>query len=91
MNDKIIYLDNASTTPLDSRVLEKMTPYLTEIYGNANSLHNVGRVAVKGLDLAREIIADILHADFNEIYFTSGGTESDNWALRGAFSSKNFS
>lgn len=89
MNDKIIYLDNASTTPLDSRVLEKMTPYLTEIYGNANSLHNVGRVAVKGLDLAREIIADILHADFNEIYFTSGGTESDNWALRGAFSSKN--
>lgn len=89
MNDKIIYLDNASTTPLDSRVLEKMNPYLTEIYGNANSLHNVGRVAVKGLDLAREIIADILHADFNEIYFTSGGTESDNWALRGAFSSKN--
>ena len=89
MNDKIIYLDNASTTPLDSRVLEKMTPYLTEIYGNANSLHNVGRVAVKGLDLAREIIADILRADFNEIYFTSGGTESDNWALRGAFSSKN--
>ncbi len=88
MNDKIIYLDNASTTPLDKRVLEKMTPYLTDIYGNANSLHNVGRVAVKGLDLARETIADIINADFNEIYFTSGGTESDNWALRGAFSSR---
>ncbi len=88
MKDKIIYLDNASTTPLDKRVLEKMTPYLTEIYGNANSLHNVGRVAVKGLDEARSIIADIINADFNEIYFTSGGTESDNWALRGAFSSR---
>ena len=88
MKDKIIYLDNASTTPLDGRVLEKMTPYLTEIYGNANSLHNVGRVAVKGLDEAREIIADIIRADFNEVYFTSGGTESDNWALRGAFSNR---
>ena len=88
MKDKIIYLDNASTTPLDKRVLEKMTPYLTELYGNANSLHSVGRVAVKGLDEAREIIADIIGADFNEVYFTSGGTESDNWALRGAFSSR---
>ena len=88
MKDKIIYLDNASTTPLDKRVLEKMAPYLTELYGNANSLHSVGRVAVKGLDEAREIIADIIGADFNEVYFTSGGTESDNWALRGAFSSR---
>lgn len=85
MNDKIIYLDNASTTPLDKRVLEKMTPYLTEIYGNANSLHNVGRIAVKGLDEARSIIAEIIGANFNEVYFTSGGTESDNWALRGAY------
>ncbi len=78
-----IYLDNASTTKLDSRVLEKMLPYLTENYGNANSVHRLGRNAVKGLDEAREIVAKILNADFNEIYFTSGGTEGDNWALNG--------
>ena len=88
MNDKVIYLDNASTTPLNKRVLDKMTPYLTDVYGNANSLHNVGRIAVKGLDEARSIIADIINADFNEVYFTSCGTESDNWALRGAFNNK---
>ncbi len=81
----IIYLDNASTTPLDGRVLEAMTPYLTTVYGNANSVHSVGRSAVKGLDEARQAVAEILGADFNEVYFTSGGTESNNLALRGAF------
>ncbi|MBQ3234879.1 MAG: cysteine desulfurase [Clostridia bacterium] len=83
-----IYFDNASTTPLDQRVLNAMTPYLTEVYGNANSVHSVGRRAVKGLDEAREKIAYILGADFNEIYFTSGGTEGDNLALRGSFLSR---
>ncbi len=80
---KSIYLDNASTTRLDGRVLEKMLPYLTENYGNANSVHALGRNAVKGLDEAREIVASILNCDFNEVYFTSGGTEGDNWALEG--------
>lgn len=83
--DKVIYLDNAATTPLDERVLTAMTPYLTGIYGNANSVHSVGRKAVDGLDNARETVAGILGANFNEIYFTSGGTEGNNWALRGAF------
>ncbi len=78
-----IYLDHASTTRLDSRVLEKMMPYLTDNFGNANSVHSIGRNAVKGLDEARSIVAELLNADFNEIYFTSGGTEGDNWALNG--------
>ena len=85
MENKVIYLDNASTTALKAEVLEKMLPYLTEYYGNANSVHGVGRQAVKGLDLAREMVADIIGADFNEVYFTSGGTESNNFAIRGAF------
>ncbi len=80
-----IYLDNASTTPLDKRVLEKMTPYLTEIYGNASSLHFAGRQAVKGLDEARELTASLIGAKFNEVYFTSGATEVDNLALRGLY------
>ena len=79
----IIYFDHASTTKLDGRVLEKMLPYLTENYGNANSVHSAGRNAVKGLDEARDIVASALNAKFNEIYFTSGGTEGDNWALNG--------
>ena len=85
MENKVIYLDNASTTPLKAEVLEKMLPYLTEYYGNAISVHGVGRQAVKGLDLARETVADIIGADFNEVYFTSGGTESNNFAIRGAY------
>ncbi len=78
-----IYIDHASTTKLDGRVLEKMLPYLTDNFGNANSVHGIGRNAVKGLDEARSIIAEIINADFNEIYFTSGGTEGDNFALNG--------
>ena len=85
----IIYLDNASTTPLKKEVLDAMTPYLTKFYGNANSVHQVGRDAVKGLDFARETVADIIGANFNEIYFTSGGTESNNLAIRGAYYAQN--
>lgn len=80
---KQVYLDHGATTALDGRVLEKMLPYLKENYGNANSLHSIGRKACEGLDEARDIVANLLGANFNEIYFTSGGTEGDNLALRG--------
>ncbi|MBO5926489.1 MAG: cysteine desulfurase [Clostridia bacterium] len=80
---KDIYLDHASTTKLDGKVLEKMLPYLSGSYGNANSVHKLGRDAVKGLDEAREIVSGLLNCSFNEVYFTSGGTEGDNWALHG--------
>ncbi len=78
-----IYLDHAATTPLDKAVLEKMTPYLTEIFGNADSPHETGRRAMRAVDNARDSLAEELNAKPSEIFFTSGGTESDNWALRG--------
>ncbi len=78
-----IYLDHAATTPLDREVFEKMTPYFIENFGNADSPHATGRKAMGGVDNARDRLAALLNAKPNEIYFTSGGTEADNWALRG--------
>jgi len=82
---QIIYLDNAATTKVDERVLKKMLPYFCEKYGNASSQHSLGREARKAIEEARERIAKKINASSEEIYFTSGGTESNNWALKELF------
>lgn len=81
--ERQIYCDHAATTPLDESVFEKMRPYYTEYFGNADSLHGFGRKAQNAVDQARDKVAELLSAKPSEIYFTSGGTESDNWAVIG--------
>lgn len=83
-----IYFDNAATTPLDSEVLQKMLPYFTDVFGNADSPHAVGRKAMNAVDCARDKIAALINAKKNEVYFTSGGTEADNWAILGGARAK---
>jgi cysteine desulfurase len=78
-----VYLDYSATTPTDPRVIEKMLPYFTESFGNTSSLHNYGRKAEDAVETARETIAKIFNCKPGEIIFTSGGTESDNLAVRG--------
>jgi len=79
-----VYLDNNSTTALDPRVAEAMRPYLVEVYGNPSNLHSFGRECAEGLGKAREQVAAFLEADTEEVFFTGSGTESDNWAVKGA-------
>ena len=81
--DTRIYLDHAATTPLDPRVLEAILPYFHTFWGNPSSIYQEAREARKGLDGARRTVAEILGARPNEVIFTSGGSESDNSALRG--------
>jgi len=81
--DKRIYLDYAATTPLSSEVYKSMLDCFSSSYGNANSLHSFGREASSKLEEARAIIAKSINAKPSEIYFTSGGTEANNWALIG--------
>jgi cysteine desulfurase len=78
-----IYLDHAATTPMRPEVLEAMLPYFSDTFGNASSIHTFGQKAKKALEDAREVVADCLGAEAGEIYFTSGGTESDNLAIKG--------
>lgn len=78
-----VYLDHNATTPVDPQVLEAMLPYYRQKYGNASTLYALGREARIAVDEAREQIAELIHAQPTEIYFTSGGTESDNTALKG--------
>jgi cysteine desulfurase len=80
---RFVYADNAATTAMSKSVLEAMQPYFTQYYGNPSSLYSVGRDAKKALETARETVAECLGAKPNEIFFTSGGSESDNWALKG--------
>lgn len=85
-----IYLDYAATTPTDPEVLKAMQPYFTDIFGNASSIHSFGQEARKGMEAAREILADFLGAKTDEIIFNSGGTEANNTAIFGvAYALKN--
>ncbi len=85
-----IYLDNASTTSLAPEALESMLPFLQESWGNPSSIHGTGREARKAIDRARRQVAAAIGAEVKDIYFTAGGSESDNWAIKGiAFAHRN--
>ena len=87
---KTVYFDNSATTQTDEKVVEAMLPYLTKNYGNPSSIYKIGRENRKAIEEAREKIANVLNCETNEIYFTAGGSESDNTAIRGiAYSYKN--
>ena len=83
MEKQFVYADNAATTKISPEVLNAMYPYLTEEYGNASSIYSLGRNAKKAIEASREKVAKAIGADPSEIYFTSCGSEADNWALRG--------
>lgn len=79
----MIYMDHAATTPLDERVFDAMRPFFLESYGNPSSIYTFARIPKTAIKKAREKVASILGCRSHEVYFTSGGTESDNWAIKG--------
>ena len=81
--NNFVYADNAATTKLDSDAFEAMKPYLLDEYGNVSQPYSFSRSGKKALKNARETIAKCINANPEEIFFTSGGTESDNWAIKG--------
>ena len=78
-----VYFDNAATTKLDEEVLSTMMPYLKDEYGNASAIYKLGKEARRAVEASRESIAKIINCKPNEIYFTAGGSESDNTAIKG--------
>ncbi len=85
-----IYFDNAATTKIQSEVLNEMMPYLTNNYGNASSLYSIGRQSKRAIENARKQVAELINCDPHEIYFTGGGSESDNLAIKGfVYANKN--
>src|SRR5437867_1045124 len=83
-----VYLDHNASTPVHPEVLQGMRPYFGDRFGNPSSIHQFGRGAREGMDIARERIARFLHSAPEEIVFTSGGTESDNLAVKGVSAAK---
>lgn len=82
---RYVYADNAATTPVSKHVVEAIIPYMTEHFGNPSSLYAIGQTAHRAITKARQQVADAIGAvNANEIYFTSGGSEADNWAIKGA-------
>lgn len=81
---KNIYADNAATTKMSANAFEAMKPYFTDVYGNPSSLYKLGIRSRKAVDTARETIAQFINAQPSEIFFVSGGSEADNWAIKGA-------
>lgn len=88
MENRFVYADNAATTPIDKRVLEKMMPFLTTEYGNASTLYALGQSSHQALEEARNQVALLMNADPKEVCFTGCGSESDNFALRGYLHSR---
>ena len=84
MSDRYLYLDHSATTAVKKEVLEAMIPYYTQHYGNPSSIYSIGRATQKAISESREKVAHVLNADSKEIFFTGSGTESDNWAIKGA-------
>lgn len=84
---RFVYADNAATSRIIPEVVESMTPYLEKNFGNPSSIYSIGKEAKEAVEKSRKIIAECINADPDEIFFTSSGTESDNWAIKSSYSS----